>query len=93
MGGSNTSFRSKRGRTNVCRSLSYLKNFLIRALSKYGGQDGLAAFRRKVKEAESQRGFLIGKLGEIFLTHVPQTDSPDERRQTLMLALLLNLPI
>ncbi|KAM3186315.1 hypothetical protein ACTXT7_004541 [Hymenolepis weldensis] len=32
------------------------------ALSKYGGQDGLAAFRRKVKEAESQRGCLIDKL-------------------------------
>nr|CDS27762.1 zinc transporter 9 [Hymenolepis microstoma] len=32
------------------------------ALMKYGGQEGLAAFRRKVKEAESQRVSLIDRL-------------------------------
>ncbi|VUZ50292.1 unnamed protein product [Hymenolepis diminuta] len=47
------------------------------ALSKYGGQDGLAAFRRKVKEAESQRGFLIDKLTRRKKTNVSDGIAPE----------------
>ncbi|VDL58326.1 unnamed protein product [Hymenolepis diminuta] len=53
------------------------ENSLIRALSKYGGQDGLAAFRRKVKEAESQRGFLIDKLTRRKKTNVSDGIAPE----------------